>query len=103
MDDHDLTSKIAASPTRLMVATTTISTVIDQVSNGQPPDLLSIDVEGHEMEVIAGLDLDRHCPQWILVETDRQDLVSEALRGYELVAQLSYHDYLFELRAANAS
>jgi FkbM family methyltransferase len=31
-------------------------------------DLLSLDVEGHEAQVLRGLDLSRHAPRWILVE-----------------------------------
>lgn len=31
-------------------------------------DLLSLDVEGYEAEVLRGLDLSRHRPEWILVE-----------------------------------
>jgi FkbM family methyltransferase len=101
MDDQDLMSKVSTNPSRILVATTTISTVIDQVTDGEPPDLLSIDVEGHEMEVIEGLDLGKHRPRWILVETDRPDAVGQALSCYDLVSQLSYHDYLFRLSGAS--
>jgi FkbM family methyltransferase len=45
----------------------TLSSLIDEA--GDPPiDLLSLDVEGHEAVALAGLDLDRHAPAWILVE-----------------------------------
>jgi FkbM family methyltransferase len=94
---EDLTSKVLAGANDVMVATTTLSTVVDHVLRGTAPDLLSIDVEGHELEVIAGLDLDEHRPNWILVETDRLEAVSRALDCYKCMAQLSYHDYLFEL------
>lgn len=97
MDDHDLTSVVSPDPSRLMVATTTLSTVIDRVLDGHPPELLSVDVEGHEMAVLAGLNLERHRPRWILIETALVDGVSRALSCYELVQQLSYHDYLFRL------
>jgi len=96
MEYEDLTSKVHAGASDFMVATTTISTVIDHVMSGDAPDLLSVDVEGHELEVIAGLDLARHRPRWILVETDSPESVSRALAGYTCVAQLSYHDYLYE-------
>jgi hypothetical protein len=49
------------------------------------------------MDVIDGLDLTKHQPRWILVETKMKDEVSEALTGYELMAQLSHHDYLYRL------
>lgn len=100
MEYHDLTSQVRAGANDVMVATTTISTVIDHVGSGDAPDLLSIDVEGHELEVIAGLDLDRHRPNWILVETDNPESVGRALACYACVAQLSFHDYLYELRRA---
>jgi hypothetical protein len=100
MEYEDLTSKVSASGNGVMVATTTISTVIDHVTQGNAPDLLSIDVEGHELEVIAGLDLERHRPEWILVETDNPEAVSRALSCYKCVLQLSFHDYLFKLSRA---
>jgi FkbM family methyltransferase len=103
MDDQDLTSRVSSGPSRLLVATTTISTVIDQVRNGDPPDLLSIDVEGHEMEVIDGLDIHKHRPRWILVETDRPDTVHQSLSCYDLVSQLSHHDYLFRLTGSGTT
>ncbi|ORA46309.1 hypothetical protein BST22_22165 [Mycolicibacterium chubuense] len=95
---EDLTSKVEMSGSGgVSVATTTLSTVIDHVAKGRAPDLLSIDVEGHELDVIAGLDLKRHRPRWILVESDRPEQVGELLTGYVGVSQLSYHDYLFEV------
>lgn len=45
----------------------TLSSVIDEAGN-PPIDLLSLDVEGHEAAALRGLDLDRHAPEWILVE-----------------------------------
>jgi FkbM family methyltransferase len=45
----------------------TLSDVLDAA--GAPEvDLLSLDVEGFEPSVLAGLDLERHAPRWILVE-----------------------------------
>jgi FkbM family methyltransferase len=58
---------------------------------------MSIDVEGAEMHVLAGLDLDRHCPDFLLIETGQVNDVSEALGGYMILTeQLTFHDYLFE-------
>ena len=95
MDDIDLKSAISRLDGTIWVATTTLSAVIDHVSKGEAPDLLSIDVEGFEMDVLGGLDLRKHRPRWILVETKREDDVSSALSGYAMVAQLSHHDYLY--------
>lgn len=96
MHYEDLVSKVASGANAVMVATTTLSTIIDQVAHGKAPDLLSIDVEGHELEVITGLDLERHRPKWILVETDNPEAVGNVLSDYKYVKQLSFHDYLFK-------
>ena len=49
------------------VPAVTLSALLDQV--GAPEiDLLSLDVEGFEPEVLAGLNLDRHAPRWIVIE-----------------------------------
>jgi len=97
MDDQDLISTIADAPGSVFVATTTLSTVIDQVMGGKAPDFLVIDVEGFEFDVLDGLDLTRHRPRWMLVETLEEERVDKVLDGYERIAKLSYHDYLYEL------
>ena len=73
----------------------TLSDCID--SAGLPRiDLLSLDVEGFELGVLAGLDLTRHAPAWALVETRDPDAVAEVLgSAYERVDRLSEHDWLF--------
>ena len=60
-------------------------------------DLFSLDVEGYEIQVLKGLDLRRHRPRFILVETKNIDCVLEALdRQYALIEQMSFHDYLLK-------
>jgi FkbM family methyltransferase len=58
-------------------------------------DLLSIDVEGHDEEVLASLDLNEFQPELIVIEAHRADLLSIAQHpitrrlvplGYTLVA-----------------
>ncbi len=59
-------------------------------------DLLVLDVEGYEVEALRGLDLDRHAPQWILIETDRPAVLANCLgTRYRRAGALSHHDYLF--------
>jgi FkbM family methyltransferase len=49
------------------VPAASLTRLLDEV--GAPEiDLLSLDVEGFEPQVLAGLDLDRWAPKWILVE-----------------------------------
>ncbi|MGI8664199.1 MAG: FkbM family methyltransferase [Acidimicrobiales bacterium] len=78
------------------VPATTLSAVIDQA--GQPAiDFMSIDVEGAELSVLGGLDLERHSPHLLLVETAKPVAVEDLLEGHlTRVAQLSHHDYLFQ-------
>jgi FkbM family methyltransferase len=77
----------------------TLSAVLDEA--GAPEvDLLSLDVEGFEASVLAGLDLERHAPRWILVEVhDGLDgrAPFDALLGarYELHSALSPIDLLY--------
>jgi FkbM family methyltransferase len=77
----------------------TLSDVLDAA--GAPEiDLLSLDVEGYEPSVLAGLDLDRHAPRWILTEV--HDLATgrppiEAILGdrYVFHSTLSPLDVLY--------
>lgn len=60
-------------------------------------DLLSLDVEGFEVEVLRGLTNQAHFPNWILIETDELRGVMEILENrYEIVEKLSEHDYLLK-------
>jgi FkbM family methyltransferase len=79
----------------------TLSSVLDEC--GAPPvDLLSLDVEGYEAEVLAGLDFERHAPRYILAEVEMKsgrEHVDRILRDrYAAVDKLSPHDVLYERR-----
>ena len=59
-------------------------------------DFFSLDVEGYEVEVLKGLNLDKYRPKYILVETRQFEIVERMLRKYYLLKEkMSYHDYLF--------
>jgi FkbM family methyltransferase len=80
----------------------TLSDVLEAA--GAPEvDLLSLDVEGFEPGVLAGLDLERHAPRWILVEVhdglDGREPI-EAILGerYTLHSTLSPIDLLYRRR-----
>jgi FkbM family methyltransferase len=78
------------------VSTSTISAVIDH-SPYSEITFMSIDVEGAELELLAGLDINRHAPRYLLVETKQAALVARALGDrMKLREQLTHHDYLFE-------
>lgn len=68
----------------------TLSSILDEYGMARI-DLLSVDVEGYELEVLRGLDLQRHRPRHLLVEESTDGAVAGYLtsHGYRPVAQLS--------------
>lgn len=84
------------------VAARTLSSVLDE-ARAPEIDLLSLDVEGFEPHVLAGLDFTRHAPRFILVEIRDMETgrpVIEAVLGerYEPVEALSPYDMLYARR-----
>lgn len=62
-------------------------------------DLLSLDLEGHELPALRGLDLARHRPAFIVVEAWDRAGIDELLgEHYEVLAELSHHDVLYRAR-----
>ncbi len=62
-------------------------------------DLLSLDVEGYELQVLQGLDLGRFRPRYILVEARSVATVDALLASrYDRIEQMSVHDFLYAAR-----
>jgi FkbM family methyltransferase len=80
----------------ITVPARTLSSILDEVGV-QEIDLLSLDVEGYELSVLRGLDLDRYRPKYMLVETNFRDEIEEHLsaQGYEAIDTFSHHDVLY--------
>jgi FkbM family methyltransferase len=77
------------------VPTRTLSSLIEEAGIGAL-DLMVVDVEGAELEVLSGLDLERHAPALLLVETAQPEAVDEAVSPVlRRIAQLTVHDYLY--------
>jgi FkbM family methyltransferase len=113
----DLMSTVAAGPSHaagglaltgrtaysVAVPGRTLSPLIDDA--GLPRiDLLVLDLEGAELDALAGLDFERHAPRHLLIETlerEQQQPRLEAVLGerYELAEQLSDYDLLYRLRS----
>ncbi len=74
-------------------------TTLDRVLNEarvEKVDFLSLDVEGHEIEVMRGLDFDRFKPALILIEDGVRDLSKHRFlksRGYKLVKRTSLNNW----------
>jgi FkbM family methyltransferase len=70
-----------------------------------PPliDFFSLDVEGFELEVLKGMNLERFAPRFILVEVRKEQDLIEYLSGYgyEAVNYLTHHDLLFRSTRQN--
>ena len=72
------------------LTTTTLTRILeDHLPAGKKIDLLSVDVEGHDLEVIKGLDLKRFRPKLIVAECHDLDM---ATRG-DLYKHLTENNY----------
>lgn len=72
-----------------------LSNVLDELRIANV-DFFSLDVEGFELEVLKGLDLARHAPRYLLIETEQLEAVTEFLGPrYVMIEALSHHDFLF--------
>lgn len=81
----------------------TLDDVLEQCNLPSSFDLLSLDVEGYEIEVLRGLSLDRFQPQYICIEvfhTNRKkvaDLLSSHYVLKEVLSESAAHnDYLWQ-------
>ena len=75
----------------IAVQTRTLDSVLDEAQAPQPIDLLSVDVEGHELEVLGGFNFQRWQPLLILVEDHVGNLRTHFFlkaRGYRLIRRL---------------
>ena len=74
-----------------------LSDILVEAGAPQTIDLLSLDVEGAELEVLKGIDHRRFRFKYMCIECREISRLSAYLseQGYECVEKLSYHDYLF--------
>lgn len=88
------------STVEVMASARTLGDILKDA--GAPPriDLLSLDVEGAELDVLKGLDHASHQFSYMLIESRNPQRLAEHLagHGYLLIDKLSQHDYLFTRR-----
>jgi FkbM family methyltransferase len=80
----------------------TLSSLLDDAGMGAP-DLMVLDIEGHEAEALTGLDLKRHTPLYMLVEALDGDVGRtrfDPLLGEHMAfdRMLTQHDLLYRRR-----
>lgn len=77
----------------------TLASILDTLPQPVSIDLLSLDVEGYELNVLKGLNLKKYKPKHILVEATFFDEVNDYLSAdYEMVEKMSHHDYFYRLK-----
>ncbi len=87
----------------LDVPARTLTGLLDEIRAPANPDLLSLDVEGYEPQALAGLDLKRYRPRYVLVEASVEDLPSfgdEFNTAYEVVKQFPGRNLLLAFRGS---
>jgi FkbM family methyltransferase len=84
----------------VMAVARTLGSILAEASAPKVMDLLSLDVEGAELEVLKGIDHAAHRFRFVLVETRNQSRLANYLEkhGYVLLDKLSQHDFLYALR-----
>ena len=80
----------------LMVPVRTLDDILEEAEAPTPIDLLSIDVEGHEVEVLRGFDFAWWRPQLILLEDHVADLSKHRFlkrAGYRLIRRAGFNGW----------
>ena len=80
----------------VLVSVRTLDDILTELKVEGPIDLVSIDVEGHEIEVLKGFDLERWRPRLLLVEDHVLNLNLHRLlqqRGYKWVRRTDFNGW----------
>ena len=94
--DRDRMSPGAQAAYVIVVPTRTLDSILEEADAPVPIDLLSIDVEGHETEVLRGFDFSRWQPLLILVEDHVNSLQTHRYlkrSGYRLIRRLGHNGW----------
>jgi FkbM family methyltransferase len=86
----------------IAVPTRTLDSILHEADAPSPIDLLSIDVEGHELEVLSGFDFERWRPLLILIEDHVGTLQTHRFlksRGYRLIRRIGNNGWYVSAEA----
>lgn len=86
------------TPYTIRVPARTLTSVLEEAGTTKI-DLLSLDVEGYELDVLKGLDFERYAPVYMLIEARfRDEIEAFILDRYCVVEQMSQMDVLYRHR-----
>jgi FkbM family methyltransferase len=94
--DRDRMSPGAQAAYVIVVPTRTLDSILEEAQAPMPIDLLSVDVEGHETEVLRGFDFARWQPLLILIEDHVNHLRTHRYlkkSGYRLIRRLGHNGW----------
>jgi len=94
--DRDRMAPGAQAAYVIVVPTRTLDSILEEAAAPIPIDLLSIDVEGHETEVLHGFDFNRWQPLLILIEDHVDSLQTHRYlkkSGYRLIRRLGHNGW----------
>jgi FkbM family methyltransferase len=94
--DRDRMAPGAQAAYTIMVAARTLDSLLEEAEAPTPIDFLSIDVEGHEVEVLSGFDFARWQPYLIMVEDHVGSLRTHGFlkrSGYRLIRRLGFNGW----------
>jgi FkbM family methyltransferase len=85
---------------RFITVVRTLSSILDEFPQPIHIDFFSLDVEGYELQVLQGMNIEKYRPTYILVEANFFDEVDRFLSPwYDLIDQFSDNDFLYRVRA----
>jgi FkbM family methyltransferase len=86
---RDWIDEVGGSLKEIIVPTRTLDSVLEDASFPRI-DFMTIDVEGHEMDVLRGLSLERHRPRVIILEDNTGSRHSDVKRHMELHGYVNF-------------
>jgi FkbM family methyltransferase len=89
--DRDRMAPGAQPGYTILVPTRTLDEILEEAEAPEPIDLLSVDVEGHEIEVLSGFDFARWQPELVLLEDHVGSLRAHRFlesNGYRLIRRV---------------
>lgn len=81
---------------KIEIQARTLSSILSGIEHLPEIDFFSLDVEGYELEVLQGMDIERYRPKYIMVEANYPDEIKQFLSEYYYFAEnISPNDLFF--------